>query len=185
MSLTRKMLRELTMKMVYQYDVYPKKELDAQMDAFLENCEEPELPAEDGEPDYIYLTRLDVLRMTDAERAAVKARALDVFSKIRELDREIAGRTEGWKLNRIARVDLALIRLALYEIKYDDQVPEAAAINEAVELAKYYGTDESPRFVNGVLARLVRDPEAEEKTPEAEGKSDVPAEEAPQEKTED
>ena len=56
----------------------------------------------------------------------------------------------------MARVDLTIIRLALYEILFDDQVPEKVAINEAVELAKKYGGDESPAFINGVLARLVR-----------------------------
>ena len=53
-------------------------------------------------------------------------------------------------------MDLTIIRLALYEILFDDQVPEKVAINEAVELAKKYGGDESPAFINGVLARLVR-----------------------------
>ena len=51
--------------------------------------------------------------------------------------------------------DLALIRLAVYEMKYEEDIPERVAINEAVELAKRYGTDNSPSFINGVLAKLV------------------------------
>lgn len=62
---------------------------------------------------------------------------------------------EGWKTGRMGKVDLTLIRLAVYEMKYDEDVPVGVAINEAVELAKKYGTDESPAFINGVLAKLV------------------------------
>ena len=57
----------------------------------------------------------------------------------------------------MSKVDLTIIRLALYEILYDESVPEKVAINEAVELAKKFGGDESPSFVNGILAKLVRE----------------------------
>ena len=62
---------------------------------------------------------------------------------------------EGWKTKRMGKVDVTVLRLALYEMEYDDQVPTKVAINEAVEIAKKFGGDESPSFVNGVLARLV------------------------------
>ena len=55
----------------------------------------------------------------------------------------------------MAKVDLSIIRLAVYEIKYEEDVPEKVAINEAIELAKLYGTDNSASFVNGVLAKFV------------------------------
>ena len=55
----------------------------------------------------------------------------------------------------MSKVDLALLRLAVYEICYDEEIPEGVAINEAVELAKKYGTDGSPAFINGVLAKFV------------------------------
>ena len=61
---------------------------------------------------------------------------------------------EGWKTARMGKVDLTLIRLAVYEMKYEEDVPVKVAINEAVELAKKYGSDDSPAFVNGVLAKL-------------------------------
>lgn len=62
---------------------------------------------------------------------------------------------QGWKTSRMGKADLAIIRLAVYEMKFEEDVPEGVAINEAVELAKSYGTDDSPSFVNGVLAKLV------------------------------
>ena len=61
---------------------------------------------------------------------------------------------KGWKTTRMGKVDLALIRLAVYEIRYDDEIPFKVAVNEAVELAKQYGTNDSPAFVNGILAKF-------------------------------
>ncbi len=62
---------------------------------------------------------------------------------------------QGWKTTRMGKADLTLIRLAVHEMKFEEDVPEGVAINEAVELAKTYGSDDSPSFVNGVLAKLV------------------------------
>ena len=61
---------------------------------------------------------------------------------------------KGWKTTRMGKVDLTIIRLAVYEMKYEEDIPVKVAINEAVELAKQYGTDDSPAFVNGILAKL-------------------------------
>ena len=60
----------------------------------------------------------------------------------------------GWKLERIGKSELAIIRLATYEMHFDPSVDKAIAINEAVELAKKYGDDKAPSFVNGVLSKL-------------------------------
>ncbi|HPJ23102.1 MAG TPA: transcription antitermination factor NusB [Clostridia bacterium] len=62
--------------------------------------------------------------------------------------------TSSWKLDRISKVDLAILRLGYFEIRYRDDVPKSAAINEAVELAKAYGSDSSGKFVNGILAHI-------------------------------
>ena len=78
----------------------------------------------------------------------------NIVEKIDEIDAAINEVSEGWKTRRMGKVDLTLIRLAVYEMKYEDDIPVKVAINEAVELAKQYGTDESPSFVNGVLAKL-------------------------------
>jgi transcription antitermination protein NusB len=74
-----------------------------------------------------------------------------------EIDRLISELAREWKLERMGGVDRAVTRLAIYEIKYGEgKVPPRAAVNEAVELAKHYGSDESGRFVNGILGSLVR-----------------------------
>ena len=71
-----------------------------------------------------------------------------------DLDSRIDGVADKWKTERMTKVDLTIIRLATYEMLYDEEVPTGVAINEAVELAKRYGTDQSPAFVNAVLAKL-------------------------------
>ena len=73
------------------------------------------------------------------------------------IDEILSGYAEGWTLDRMPDVDRAVLRLAVYELLYRSDVPDAVAIDEAVELAKALSTDESPRFVNGVLGRVQRD----------------------------
>ena len=72
------------------------------------------------------------------------------------IDMLLADAASGWRLNRMGKAELTILRIAVYEMRYDDEVPEKVAINEAVELAKKYGNDSSAGFVNGVLAKLVQ-----------------------------
>jgi N utilization substance protein B len=73
------------------------------------------------------------------------------------IDEVLAQYAEGWTVARMPDVDRAILRLGVYELLWRTDVPDAVAIDEAVELAKTLSTDESPRFVNGVLARVLRD----------------------------
>ena len=77
-----------------------------------------------------------------------------IVEKKEEIDALLNEVTEGWKTSRMNRVDLTILRLATYEIKWDEDVPTGVAINEAVELAKKYSSDDGPAFVNGVLAKV-------------------------------
>ena len=76
------------------------------------------------------------------------------MEKLNEIDSQINERAKGWSTDRMAKVDLTIIRLAVYEILFDETVPTGVAINEAVELAKKFGQDSSFSFVNGILARF-------------------------------
>ena len=78
-----------------------------------------------------------------------------VYDNLDRIDLLIAQSSNGWKISRISKVSLAIMRLAVYEILFMDDIPVSVSINEAVELAKQYGTDDSPSFINGVLAKLV------------------------------
>ena len=78
-----------------------------------------------------------------------------IIEKIPDLDSQINEIAKGWTTKRMGKVELTILRLALFEIQFDEDVPEKVAINEAVELAKKFGGDDSPSFVNGILAKLV------------------------------
>ena len=73
-----------------------------------------------------------------------------------KIDEQISRYIRGWKLSRLSRVAVAALRLAVYEILYEDNIPDSVSINEAVELAKKYGSVEDAPFVNGVLACVVK-----------------------------
>jgi N utilization substance protein B len=70
------------------------------------------------------------------------------------IDDLLSEHSEGWTLNRMPAVDRAILRLGLYELLWEQEVPDAVALDEAVELAKTLSTDDSPRFINGVLGRI-------------------------------
>lgn len=108
---------------------------------------------------------VDEIRPTEpgeADRAYI-SRILDgVLSHMTELDEKISAASVSWSLERMAKVDLTILRLATYEILYEDDVPGSVAINEAVELANRYSEPSSGRFINGVLGTILRDKEAAE-----------------------
>lgn len=79
-----------------------------------------------------------------------------VVSKTDELDEIINTYSKGWKTNRLPKVNLAILRLAVYEIKYVEDVPQSVAINEAVELAKKYSGEGDYSFINGILGSVAR-----------------------------
>lgn len=92
--------------------------------------------------------------ISNKEFTYIKKKTEDIFMRIEEIDATIESISAGWKINRLGKAELAILRVAVYEMKFDDDIPEKVAINEAVELAKHYGNEQSPRFVNGVLAKL-------------------------------
>ncbi len=128
----RREQREQIFKLVFQLEFNDKEEMPEQMRLYLEQEE---------------------IR-SEKDCAYISQKFENIRERITELDELINEQATGWKTDRMGKVDLAIIRLALYEIKYDDSVPTSVAINEAVELAKKFGQDESSSFVNGVLAKF-------------------------------
>ncbi len=104
-----------------------------------------------------YLDRTCEYELTEGERGEIVEKVLRIDERIPELDKAINDISEGWRTERMGRPELNILRLALYEMRFDDGVPVGVAINEAVELAKGYCSDEAPGFINGILARLVRE----------------------------
>ncbi|MDO5724678.1 MAG: transcription antitermination factor NusB [Tissierellia bacterium] len=80
----------------------------------------------------------------------------DMISKICELDNMIESDLKGWAIERIPKVDLSVLRIALYELLYKKDIPAEVSINEAVEIARKYSRDDSPKFINGILGNILR-----------------------------
>ena len=116
-----------------------------------------------GEQNMLYLSLF-----ADIDDESASKEILDRYSKIVEklgtIDSIISRVAKGWKLSRIGRMDLNILRLAAFEISYDDEVPDKVAVNEAVELAKEYGCNESSYgFVNGILSSLIKEKQENDK----------------------
>ena len=133
-KMNRRELREHLFLMLFRKEFHNQTEMNEQIDLYFDSIEQSK------ESDLAYLrTKFD-----------------KVLEKIDEIDATIEASSSGWKLNRIGKVDLAILRLATYEVKYDEDIPTGVAINEAVELAKKYGEDQSASFVNGILAKIAK-----------------------------
>ncbi|MCC8168050.1 MAG: transcription antitermination factor NusB [Clostridiales bacterium] len=144
--MTRRQIRETIFKMVFRVEFHGRDELPEQLLLLKDELEGR--PESDG---------AWVLADNEEEEAYINSKSADIISHIDELDAAINERAFGWKTSRMSKVDLTIIRLALYEIRYEDDIPLKVAINEAVELAKVYGTNDSASFVNGILARFAGD----------------------------
>ncbi|MCI8550162.1 MAG: transcription antitermination factor NusB [Lachnospiraceae bacterium] len=114
------------------------------------------LAADFEEQVQMYLEELSPLEEKD--RSYMQEKIDAIYASVPELDSKLNEVARGWKTGRMGKVDLTVLRLALYEMRYEASVPEKVAINEAVEIARKYGGDDSPSFVNGVLAKLVTEP---------------------------
>ena len=130
--MTRREIRELIFKMVFRVEFHDEEEIPQQLRLFMDTLDS----ASDKDRDYI------------------ERKVQDILTHIEEIDAIIDSSAQNWKTSRMAKVELTLIRLAVYEIRFDEEIPTGVAINEAVELAKAYGEDNSAAFVNGVLARI-------------------------------
>ena len=134
--MNRTQLREQVFKLLFRVEFNPMEEMPEQEDLF---------------------TSTSDLEFNTTDAEYIRSKYEKIAEKLPKIDEAINRETTGWNTGRMAKVDLTIIRLAVYEIKYDESVPTSVAINEAVELAKKYGEDKSKNFVNGVLASIVKD----------------------------
>lgn len=104
------------------------------------------------EQEQLFFEEEDAVKEEDAVYVSDKYKK--ITEKLTEIDTLLNEKAEGWDTTRMSKVDLTILRLAVYEITYDESVPTGVAINEAVELAKKFGQDASSGFVNGILAKF-------------------------------
>lgn len=136
--MSRKIAREVAMKLIYERQFLGNEQKES-IDML-----EQEFELTDNDKRYIY----DVLEGTKKYE--------------QEIDEFISRYAKGWSIDRIAKVDLSILRLSLYEIMYRDDIPPGVSINEAVELAKKYGNEKSGSFINGILGSFIRDRKKDE-----------------------
>lgn len=130
--MSRRELREQVFKLLFRIEFNEEDEMPEQMALFFEEKE----PLE------------------DSVKEEISRKYAGILEKKEELDAMLNEKATGWTVSRMGKVDLTIMRLALYEMLYDDTVPVSVAINEAVELAKKFGQTDSSSFVNGVLAKF-------------------------------
>lgn len=129
----RSEIRERIFQLIFRVEFNSEEELREQLEWYFEDF--PTIKEEDKN----YMThKIDT-----------------ILDSLEEIDEIILSICKGWRLERLGKTELAILRLAVYEIKKDEDIPTGVAINEAVELAKKYCNENAPRFVNGVLAKLV------------------------------
>lgn len=133
----RRELREQIFRMLFRVEFHGSEDMPEQLDMFFEDLDADE-----------------EIRKTEQDERYIQEKFHNIVAKLEEIDASIDAVAEGWKTSRMSKVDLTLIRLAVYEIRFEEDIPTGVAINEAVELAKQYGSDSSPSFVNGILAKF-------------------------------
>lgn len=143
----RREQREAIFKILFMALFNEQEEMSDKMDLYLENME-------DGSDEEIKLVP------SEEDSVYIREKVQRIQEKLPEIDEILNFSSKGWKTTRMSKVDLTILRLAVYEVKFDDRIPIGVAINEAVEIAKRFGGEESASFINGVLGRIARDTEA-------------------------
>ncbi len=132
--MTRHRLRECLFKAVFQLPFTDEVDVDT---AVLTDEEQ-------GEPE-----------LSDVERQYIDLKLENIKNRLEEIDAAIE-KSSSWKISRIGKAELSILRVAVYEILYDESIPDKVAMNEAIELAKVYADDKSGAYINGVLAGIVK-----------------------------
>ena len=131
----RRELREHIFQLLFRVEFNGQDEMAEQVSLYVDDMKEEEI-------------------VEPKDETYIEEKYKKIVEKLPEIDELLEKYSKGWKLSRMNKVDLTILRLGVYEMKYDEDIPERVAINEAVELAKKFGGDESSRFVNAVLAKL-------------------------------
>ncbi len=133
-SMNRRKLREQIFKLLFRIEFNEAEEMEEQKELFFEDEE-------------------NIVEEKDAKY--IRDKYDGIVEKLTEIDEMLNEAADCWTTARMGKIELTILRLALYEIKYDEDVPTSVAINEAVELAKKFGQDGAASFVNGVLSSFV------------------------------
>lgn len=148
--MTRSEVREHIFRLVFRVEFNDAEEMPEQIRRYFEDNYKEDLSSDSPED----TDRLCLF--SEEDEKYIREKYGRIVEKLPELDELINSNSKGWDTGRMGKADLAILRLAVYETVFDDDIPVGVAIDEAVELAKKYGQDESASFVNGILAGVVK-----------------------------
>lgn len=134
--MTRRKARELIMQMLFERDFH-----------------------EDTERDDLFNQRMQEIEDSNS-KAFIEKEYKGIIAHLEEIDETIQKYSQNWSLKRIAKVDLMILRLAVYELLWEKDIPKKVVVNEALEIAKTYSTEKSPKFINGILGQVIASTEA-------------------------
>ena len=135
----RRELREQIFLLLFRVEFNNPEEMPAQLKMFFETGSYDE----------------DMHSFSEKDREYITEKYNHIMESLPDIDKQLSEKAENWDITRMGKVELTVLRLAVYEIEKDASVPASVAINEAVELAKKFGQDGSGAFVNAVLAKFV------------------------------
>lgn len=133
-------LREQVFRLLFRVEFHSAEDMEEQKELFMTDMPAEDTAKEAGHKDLTYITE----------------RCGRVQEHLEEIDKMIDDNTEGWDHTRMGKVELTVLRLGVYEILFDEDIPGSVAINEAIELAKKYGQETSGGFVNAILAKILK-----------------------------
>lgn len=132
--MNRRKSREIAMKLLFEKTIN-KGEYEEVVKNFKENTE---------------------IDLSDVDFEYIETTIKGIENNIESVDKKIQDNLKKWKLNRLSKIDLSILRLSTYEILFIDEIPDKVAVNEGIELAKKYSDNNSPAFINGVLANMIK-----------------------------
>ena len=141
----RSQIREQIFKLLFRIEFNPEEDRPEQIKLFMES---PTLDNDEND--------VREVTLTEDEEQYIVSKYNDIMLHLSEIDSIIDNTSKGWTRDRIGKVELTVLRLAIYEIKFDDEIPASVAIDQAVELSKRFGRDESYSFINGILASIAK-----------------------------
>lgn len=151
--MNRTEIRENTFKLLFCKEFHSKEEMGEQYKLYMEFLED-----EEREKTNKIISEDSVEELIPFEdKEYIVERVNKIIDAIPEIDKAIDEVAVGWKTDRMGKVELSILRLAYYEMAMDDDVPGKVAVDQAVILAKKYGSDNSPAFINGILAKLFQE----------------------------
>ncbi len=149
--MSRRLSREYAIQFLFSFDFNKNENLESMIEEFFDMKDN-------------YLDDEKIERLSNGDKKFALEIIQGALSKLDEIDEIIKHSAIGWKKERIAKVDLAILRLAIYEILHRQDIPSSVTANESIELSKKFSTEESSSFINGVLGRIIREKASDNKT---------------------